>query len=95
MTAYHAIKCKEKNMDKKYINRTVMHKKHGKGIITNIVNNDITVKFDKEYIYFNFKFPEAFKDWVVTALFWASNSSSSTVPLPFMVRLTANEPFWY
>ena len=55
-------------MDKKYINRTVMHKKHGKGIITNIVNNDITVKFDKEYIYFNFKFPEAFKDGSLTAI---------------------------
>ena len=55
-------------MDKKYINRTVMHKKHDKGIITNIVDNDITVKFDKEYIYFNFKFPEAFKDGTLTAI---------------------------
>ena len=55
-------------MDKKYINRTVMNKKHGKGIITNIVNNDITIKFEKIYIYYNFKFPDAFKDGTLTAI---------------------------
>ena len=55
-------------MDKKFINRTVKHEKYGKGIIVNIVNDDITVKFDNIYIYYNFKFPEAFKDGTLIAI---------------------------
>ena len=78
-------------MDKKYINRTVTNKKHDKGIITNIVDNDITVKFDKEYICYNFKFPAAFKDATLTTtdpdlISYFTNYSETSTPADALGR---------
>lgn len=47
-------------MDKRFIDRTILHKQYGRGVIINIVNDDITVEFGKQDMIF--KFPDAFQD---------------------------------
>ena len=52
-------------MDKQFIDRTILHKQYGRGVITRIVNDDITVEFANQDMIF--KFPDAFVDGTLIA----------------------------
>lgn len=52
-------------MDKRYIDRNILHKQYGKGVITDIDNDDITVEFASQNMIF--KFPDAFLEGALIA----------------------------
>ena len=52
-------------MDKRFIDSTIHHIQYGRGVIINIINDDITVTFGKQDMLF--KFPDAFEDGTLFA----------------------------
>lgn len=68
-------------MDKRFIDRAILHKQYGRGTITNIVNDDIIIEFGKQDIVF--KFPDSFQDGTLI--------TSDSDLLSYIRRMIAND----